>query len=126
MPDLDFIARNSEQVDSETTHGIFSTVMLNVVRWREGVGLFDARSHRKLLIGKSPFICQGEPHVLGTRISVSNIVELYQLLKWKIQKIREQYPRLNEEQIYAALEYYEENTKEIDAYLQQEKEIDEE
>jgi uncharacterized protein (DUF433 family) len=112
MLDVGFTTRDIEQtkwVDSETIHGIFPPVMPNVVRWREGVGLFDVRSHRKLLIGKSPFICQGEPHILGTRISVSNIVELHRLLEWNIQKIREQYPHLSEEQIYAALEYYEEH-----------------
>jgi len=58
----------------------------------------------------------------GTRISVANIVELHHLLGWSIEKIKEEYPHLNREQILAALEYYEENTREIDGYLQGEKE----
>lgn len=85
--------------------------------------LADAASLRSLLIIRNPKICQGRPTILGTRIAVSNIVELHYLLKWDMQKIRDEYPYISEEQITAALEYYENHTKEIDNYLQEEKEI---
>lgn len=82
----------------------------------------DERSLRALLITKNPKICNNRPTILGTRIAVSNIVELHHVLGWDIQKIREEYPYLNEQQIIAAIEYYEQNTKEIDADLKEEKE----
>ncbi|MFH1776917.1 MAG: DUF433 domain-containing protein [Candidatus Omnitrophota bacterium] len=85
--------------------------------------LADETALRSVLITKNPNICQGKPIILGTRISVSNIVELHYLLNWNIQKIRDEYPHLSNEQIIAALEYYENHTKEIDSYLQEEKEI---
>jgi len=84
--------------------------------------LSNERAKRQLLIERNPLICRGEPILRATRISVSNIVELYHLLGWSIRKIREEYPYLNEEQIRAALEYYEERPREIDTYLQQERE----
>ncbi|MEK7449949.1 MAG: hypothetical protein AAB019_10775, partial [Planctomycetota bacterium] len=39
-------------------------------------------------------------------------------------KIEDEYPSLTKEQIKAALEYYNTHQKEIDAYLQEEKEVD--
>ena len=78
------------------------------------------------MIGRNPTICSGEPILIGTRISVVNIVELRHLLGWNITRIREAYPQLTEQQILATLEYYEEYTREIDRYLQEEKEIGEE
>lgn len=78
----------------------------------------------KLLIIKNQHICQGQPTIFGTRISVSNIVELRYLLGWDIEKIKTEYPFLNEKQINAALEYYFENKNEIDNFLRKEKEID--
>lgn len=86
--------------------------------------LADETTLRTLLITKDPEICQERPIIRGTRISVSNIVELYHLLNWDIQKIRDEYPHLSSQQIIAALEYYENHTKEIDSYLQEEKEVD--
>lgn len=88
--------------------------------------LFNDRAQRQLLIARDPSICQGEPVIRGTRISVANIVELRYLLEWNIRQIREGYPHLTSQQILAALEYYEDHTREIDSLLQQEKETDEE
>jgi len=84
--------------------------------------LSNERAKRQFLIERNPRICREEPILRGTRISVSNIVELHHLLGWSVQKIREEYPYLTDEQIWAALEYYEERPREIDAYLQQERE----
>ncbi len=89
---------------------------------RGGDTLCNEQAKRWLLIERTHRICRGEPILRGTRISVANIVELHHLLGWSIEKIKEEYPHLNREQILAALEYYEENTREIDGYLQGEKE----
>ena len=86
--------------------------------------LADVATLRSFLITKNPNVCQGKPTILGTRIAVSNIVELYYLLGWDVQKIKDEYPHLSDEQILAAIEYYENHTKEIDDYLREEKEID--
>jgi len=79
---------------------------------------------RRALIIKNPGICRGRPTILGTRISVSNIIELGHVLDLDIEKIKSEYPFLNKQQIIAALEYYYENKNEIDSFLRQEKEID--
>lgn len=77
----------------------------------------DKWSLRTLFIVRNPKICNGRPTILGTRIGVSNIVELHHLLGWDVKKILDEYPHLNEEQVIAALEYYEQHTEEIDEYL---------
>jgi len=84
----------------------------------------SGKASRSFLIVKNLQICGGEPTIEGTRISVTNIVELRYGLGWNVQKIIDGYPSLGEEQIKAALEYYESHPKEIDDYLQEEREID--
>ena len=79
---------------------------------------------RMYLIVKDKNICDGKPIILGTRIGVSNIVELYYILNWSIFKILYEYPELNMNQIKAAIEYYQNHTQEIDDYLQKDREID--
>ena len=88
--------------------------------------LSNERAKRRLLIEWNPGICHCEPILRGTRISVANIVELHHLLGWGIEKIKEEYPHLREDHVLAALEYYEEHPREIDAYLQQERETEDE
>ncbi|MBI4055561.1 MAG: DUF433 domain-containing protein [Elusimicrobia bacterium] len=95
-----------------------------VTRPRDTLG--NERAERRLLIGCDQSICSGEPIILGTRISVANIVELHHHLGWGLKNIHEEYPHLNPEQIRGALEYYDENTKQIDSYLQEEREIENE
>ncbi len=110
---------------STATCNIPSLVMPGGAFARQVETFSNERAQRQLLIAKDSRICGDEPVIRGTRISVANIVELHHLLGWNIRKIREEYP-LTHQQILAALEYYEEHTKEIDGYLQQEKETDEE
>ena len=76
------------------------------------------------LITKNEKICQGQPIIRNTRISVANIVELYYLLEWDMEKIYNEYPHLSKEEIAAALEYYENHISEIDSFLKEEKESD--
>lgn len=87
--------------------------------------LADETVLRASLITRDSKICQGKPIIRGTRISVSNIVELYYLLNWDVQKIRDAYPHLSDQQIIAAVEYYENHKEEIDSYLREEVEINE-
>jgi uncharacterized protein (DUF433 family) len=77
------------------------------------------------LITKDPEICQGKPIICGTRISVSNIVELHYQLGWDLEKNQEAYPHLSSRQIESALDYYKSHEHEIDAYLIEEKEVHE-
>ena len=117
------------QIDEESTEGAFSEtasfVTTVVFGWRYESGqntLADESSLRTLHIVSNKKICNGRPTILGTRIAVSNIVELHHLLGWDVQRILDEYPYLNKEQVIAALEYYEQHTKEIDKYLMEEKE----
>ena len=111
-----------EQSPNETTT-ITPLIPVDGIYSSNRNGIADEGSLRALLITRNPKICNNRPIILGTRISVSNIVELHEILSWDIRKIREEYPFLNDQQIIAALEYYEQHTQEIDAYLKEEKEI---
>lgn len=112
----------AEMINKTTS---FETVMPVGEIYASGLNsVADEQSLRALLIVINPNICNGRPTILGTRIAVSHIVELHDLLEWGIQKIREEYPYLGEQQIVAALEYYQQNTREIDEHLKEEKEID--
>ena len=102
-----------------------SLITAMVFGWRYMSGqdtVADEWSLRALRIGSDPKICNGRPTILGTRIAVSNIVELHYLLGWDVQRILDEYPYLNEEQVIATLEYYEKHTEAIDRYLMEEKE----
>lgn len=105
------------------TTSLVTTVVLG---WRYMSGenaVADERSLRTLLIGRNQEICGGRPTILATRVAVSDIVELHHLLRWDLQRILDEYPYLNEEEVIAALEYYEQYTEEIDKYIMEEKEI---
>lgn len=117
------------QIDEQITKGAFSEtasfITGMVFGWRYESGqntIADEWSLRTLHIVSDPKICNGRPTILGTRIAVSNIVELHHLLGWDVQRILDEYPYLNKEQVIATLEYYEQHTEEIDKYLMEEKE----
>ena len=114
-----------EQITKGASHETTSFVTAITLGWRYVSGqdtIADEWSLRTLRIVSNPTICNGRPTILGTRIAVSNIVELYHLLGWDVQRILDEYPYLNEEQVIATLEYYEQHTEEIDRYLMEEKE----
>lgn len=117
------------QIDEQITKGAFSETASFITAVVFGWGYESGRnkiaeesSLRTLRIVSNNKICNGRPTILGTRIAVSNIVELHHLLGWDVQRILDEYPYLNKEQVIAALEYYEQHTKEIDKYLMEEKE----
>ena len=116
------IDRQATESSSSETTSLITTMPVDVRYASHRNTIADERSLRALLITRNPKICNNRPTILGTRIAVSNIVELYHLLGWNIQKICEEYPYLSEQQILAALEYYEQNAQEIGADLIQERE----
>ena len=95
-------------------------------------GIFLSRAHvsssevvsREVLIDRNPNICGGKPVIRGTRITVSQIVELYHFLGWDVERILNAYPHLTVDQILSVVDYYATHTKEIDDYIKLEKEID--
>ncbi len=72
-------------------------------------------------IARNPKICGGRPTIVGTRIAISDIVELHHSLGWDVGRIVFEYPQLCVAEVVAALEYYERNREEIDKYLREEK-----
>lgn len=115
------------QIDEQITKGASrettSFITAAVFGWGYVSGqntIADEWSLRTLRIVSDPKICNGRPTILGTRIAVSNIVELHHLLGWDVQRILDEYPYLNKEQVIATLEYYEQHTEEIDKYLMEE------
>jgi uncharacterized protein (DUF433 family) len=84
----------------------------------------SAVASRDVLIERNPQICAGKPVIRGTRISVSQIIELRHFLGWDMERILQAYPHLSAEQVFAALGYYDDHMREIDGYIKLEKEID--
>jgi uncharacterized protein (DUF433 family) len=58
----------------------------------------------KEFISIDPDICFGKPHIKGTRIKVSFILELVSS-GWTIEQIQQEYDHLSREQIIACLIY---------------------
>lgn len=85
--------------------------------------LANGRAYRSALIGISGEICGGEPTILGTRISVVDIVDFHYRLGWDIERIQREFPQLVDDQIKAALEYYEGHIREISHILQEERQF---
>ena len=63
-------------------------------------------------------VCGGEPKIIGTRISVSLIADLYSK-GFDINKILSKYPHINHSQVFDALSYYFDNKEEIDIYIEE-------
>jgi uncharacterized protein (DUF433 family) len=69
------------------------------------------------LITRKPTVCGGEPIIVGTRTPVRAIVEHVRLGD-SPEGILEHLPYLTLEKIHAALEYYRDNKREIDVYIE--------
>jgi len=119
------ITINSEFLEKNESSSFITTIPIDIKLISYENTISDERALRSLLITKNPEICNNKPIILGTRISVTNIVELHHILGWSVEKIREEYPFLTEEQIIAALEYYSYHPEEIENYLKEEKEVNE-
>lgn len=76
---------------------------------------------KHLYIERKKGVCGGEPVIVGTRISVSLIVELEQL-GHSVDEIVSMYPHITHAQVYDALSYYYDHKKEIDKIIRENKE----
>lgn len=72
-------------------------------------------------IEKKEGVCGGEPIIIGTRISVSLIVEM-ERVGHSVDEMVTMYPHINHAQIYDALSYYFDHKKEIDKIIDENKE----
>jgi len=70
---------------------------------------------------KKEGVCGGEPIIIGTRISVSLIVEM-ERVGHSVDEMVTMYPHINHAQIYDALSYYFDHKKEIDKIIDENKE----
>lgn len=118
---MDYLFKKSP-ADSNAT-GSIGFYPVGIV-WSDKI-VYPVTLFRKMLIGIHPSICGGEPIILGTRISVANIIEKMDRLGYDIEKVLSDYPHLSKDQIEACLEHYAENKKEIDEILEEEKEVNE-
>lgn len=73
-------------------------------------------------IEKKAGVCGGEPVIVGTRMSVSLIVEM-ERAGHSADEMISLYPHITHAQIYDALSYYYDHKEEIDKIIDENKEI---
>lgn len=61
-------------------------------------------------IAIDPAVCQGEPHIKGTRLPVA-LLQAQHATGWSETNIRETYPYLTDEEVRQALAYPPEHTR---------------
>ncbi|MGC1309610.1 MAG: DUF433 domain-containing protein [Phormidesmis sp.] len=66
---------------------------------------------------RQPDILSGEPTIVGTRISVRTIVNLWRL-GTPPEEIPSQYPQITLSQVFDALSFYLDNQAEINEYIE--------
>jgi uncharacterized protein (DUF433 family) len=76
---------------------------------------------KHLYIEKKAGVCGGEPVIVGTRISVSLIVEM-ERVGHTVDEMVAMYPHIKHAQVYDALSYYYDHKKEIDKIIDENKE----
>jgi len=81
----------------------------------------SAQKSPTFLIGRASDICGGAPIILGTRLSVHQIVEQYETLHWEKESLLKAYPHITSQQLDAALEYYKCHREEIEDLIEEER-----
>ncbi len=76
---------------------------------------------KHLYIERKRGVCGGEPVIVGTRISVSLIVEM-ERAGHSVDEMVTMYPHITHAQVYDALSYYYDHKKEIDKIIEENKE----
>jgi uncharacterized protein (DUF433 family) len=76
---------------------------------------------KHIYIERKKGVCGGEPVVVGTRISVSLIVEM-ERIGHSVDEIITMYPHITHAQVYDALSYYYDHKEEIDKNIEENKE----
>jgi uncharacterized protein (DUF433 family) len=136
-----FLTNNIEQ--SNTSEVSSASTPFCLVKFTTLSYPFEAKLFRRLMIGTNKKVCGGDPIILGTRISVPIIIEKIQNLGYALEEILSDlrnnnynskitaieeinflYPDLDQQQILACIEYYENNKREIDSIIEEEKSID--
>lgn len=79
-----------------------------------------AKEHVKI----TPGIGGGKPHIVGHRIRVMDIVLWHNKLGWSPDEIVSQFPQLTLADVYAALTYYWDHKKEIEAEIRRSEEAE--
>ncbi len=73
-------------------------------------------------IVRTPGVCGGDPRIAGRRITVHFIVNYIERLKGSVEEMGQAFD-LTPAQIYAALAYYHDHRKEIDALIDEEERL---
>ena len=71
-------------------------------------------------------ILEGEPRIAGTRISVRDIVEYMRTYEGDMGRVLQELPDLSDDDIRVAMTYYAAHREEIDEYIRQDEEAEEE
>ena len=79
----------------------------------------DKQKH--LYVEKKAGVCGGDPVIIGTRISVSLIVEM-ERAGHSVDEMVTMYPHITHAQVYDALSYYYDHKKEIDKIIDENRE----
>lgn len=69
-------------------------------------------------------VCGGAPRVAGTRITVANIAEAVEHLGLSPDDVVSIYPSLNLAKVYAALAYYHDHRKVMEARIRHAKQVE--
>lgn len=81
----------------------------------------EQKFKKHLYIERKKGVCGGEPVIVGTRISVSLIVEL-ERAGHSVDEIVVMYPHITHSKVYDALSYYYDHKDEIDIIIDENKE----
>jgi uncharacterized protein (DUF433 family) len=73
----------------------------------------------------TPGISGGKPHIAGHRIRVMDIVLWHNNLGWSPDEIVSQFPQLTLADVYAALAFYWDHKKEIEAEIRRAEKVEE-
>ena len=73
----------------------------------------------------TPGMSGGKPHIAGHRIRVMDIVLWHNNLGWSPDEIVSQFPQLTLADVYAALAFYWDHKKEIEAEIRRAEEVEE-
>lgn len=82
------------------------------------------RATAKEHVKNTPGIVGGKPRIAGHRIRVMDIVLWHNKLGWSPDEIVSQFPQLTLADVYAALTYYWDHKKEIEAEIRRAEEVE--
>jgi uncharacterized protein (DUF433 family) len=75
---------------------------------------------------RTPGVLGGEPRIAGTRISVRDIVEYMRTYDGDMGRVLQELPDLSDDDVKAAMTYYAAHGEEIQEYIRQDNEAEEE